>query len=219
MMRIDPAAEPTGFKECVHDKGAKWLAKPANNGKEPSDYYWNRAKLPNGNTCRQELYDAYHGICAYSLFRIPDGASFHVDHFRPKADPQYRQYAYDWDNYRLAGSAWNQRKKMSIIPDPFKIARDVCQLSFPDCTICYDQNSADYPLMKQTVECLGLDRGKTPKNRKIAFERYMDGKIDVEVLAEDTPFVAYEMLRQGYIKAVDQQRCQDALHGLGFSWV
>lgn len=217
MMRVDQAPEPLGFKDAIHKKGMAWLRRNPN--KDPSSYYWERAKLPNGLTCREALHKGYHGICAYSMIRIFDGQSYHVDHFHPKGVARYRKEAYNWGNYRLAGSAWNQRKNARDVQDPFTVPIDACVLRLADGEISYDKKISGWENCQKTIEALGLNEGATRESRKDAYEDYKSLDMGVKRLARDYPFVAYEMLRQNQLKAEDRQPCVDKLHELGFSWV
>ena len=94
---------------------------------------------------KNALLEMSHGKCWYS--EAPDAVSdWHVDHFRPKsrsldADrtiyPGYDWLAFDWRNYRIAGSYPNSPHKddsgdtrgkwdyFPLVPGTFRASRDV----------------------------------------------------------------------------------------------
>lgn len=219
MMRIKKARAPWGFKKAIHDPGMAWLKQNPN--KRPDDKFWLKIMLPGGHTCRDALFVAYHGICAYSLAVITND-SYQVDHFHPES--LFRNEAYDWANYRLAASAYNQRKNARTdLQDPFSVPIDACTLRLSTGEISYDKSIAGWELCKKTVEALGLNKGSVRETRKKVYHRYghntCHSKELVENLTEDYPFVAYEMLRKGEIESKYRQPCIDKLHALGFVWV
>lgn len=114
MIRVEPANEPEDFDEKVRQPGNKWLEANPSKGKELPTYW---------RAVHDEFYAAYDGYCAYTTFRLPTSEHGVVDHFMPKGS--YRELAYEWSNYRLAGYHVNSKKSDSCdVLDPFQLPED-----------------------------------------------------------------------------------------------
>lgn len=109
MRKIEQAPEPEGFDEKVRQPGMEFLATHPK-GTKPKDYW---------KECKDDLYDAYAGYCAYTTFRITPRSDAVVDHFLPKAGKEGRGQIYEWSNYRLSSFYVNCVKNEGVgIIDP-----------------------------------------------------------------------------------------------------
>lgn len=221
MMRVDQAPMPKGFVDLVCRPGKQWLKD--NPSATPVKSLWLEPVFSNGMDARHLLADSYHHVCSYSLFRVRE--SYDVDHYLPKGDSAYRNLAYCWYNYRLADSHLNVWKRKQKVPDPFTLPINACQLDFCDgVRIVVTKGTRNASVIDNAINnVMHLNEGSYIDNRRVAFSRYCASdpklKIGIIPLAEDYPFVAYEMLRQGYLEEDDRQACIDVLCRIGFSWV
>lgn len=116
MIKIKPAEEPSDFEERVRKPGLDYLAVHPGKGPKP---LW--------NNCRNDLYNAYGGYCAYTTFRINSRLDAVVDHFLPKSS--HVDKVYEWSNFRLSSFHVNSVKKDSEnIVDPFKLPENAFHL-------------------------------------------------------------------------------------------
>ena len=145
----------------------------------------------------------YHQICAYSCFRIHEvTGAVSVDHFAPKSRAWDR--VYEWNNYRLACSRLNARKRdFSDILDPFEVEDGWFQLELVGFQIIPnpDLNRALRQRVQQTIDRLGLNDFR---NRRTAdAEDYWNRDVSLRILRRESPFVAKELERQGRLNAED----------------
>lgn len=156
-----------------------------------------------------DLMEKYHQICAYSCFRIHSvtGARS-VDHFAAKSHDW--RHVYEWSNYRLCCARLNSRKNiLGSLVDPFKMQPGWFRLELlgfqvhPDRTL----SKAMQARIQRTIDRLGLNDFRHDRVRDA--ERYWDhGRdpnegISLAVLKEESPFVAFELYRQGRLNAGD----------------
>jgi len=222
MMRVDSVPAPRKFEEHVAAKGRKWLKGHPSSCRLPD--YWNTEKLEGDELCKDALCRLYHGICAYSLFRILPKDDSQVDHFLPQS--RHRDLAYDWDNFRLASSKRNGLKGERVVADPFKIPPGACHLN-DKCEIVVNKaklTDDEVKLLENTITLLRLN-GDCTQDRQNARKAYFQidqrfPQLNMAMLAADYPFVAYEILRQGLCRNTDDEDvCRNTLHSIGFSWV
>ena len=96
MIRIARKAEPSDFDAKVRRPGLSYL-KGLAAGEKPNwsgHSYWRKAK--------EDMINAYKGICAYACCEITPSGSAEIDHFQPKS--RYWQEAYEWENFRLCSA-------------------------------------------------------------------------------------------------------------------
>lgn len=218
MLRIDEAPEPASFHDKVEIPGNAWLtAHPTRQADEKMPDYW--------RACSGELFDAYHEICAFTLMRIKKMHGKEMDHFRPKS--RYPKLAYKWANFRLVAPRINKKKWAHLLADPFKIPKDAFYIDFSDGRIQVNPRWRNSPvvgkLLQKTIDQLALNDEGLPESRKEAYEDYMNSdpqyNLGICVLVRESPFVAYEMLRQGDLKVEDCEVCRNQLRVMGFSWI
>jgi hypothetical protein len=217
MIRVTPAVEPASFDERVRVPGLRAIAEMA--GERPRRTGGRRFKKiashrediradefpPYWTEALDDLMVAYDRICAYSCFRIhPVTGSRSVDHMAPKSRSWDR--VYEWTNYRLASSLLNARKRdFSDVLDPFTIIDGWFQLELAGFQVEPAPHLED-PIrtqVKQTIDRLGLDGFLFRSARKRDAENYWFREVSLSVLTEESPFVAWELRRQGRLNAGD----------------
>jgi uncharacterized protein (TIGR02646 family) len=205
MIPVAAQPEPALFDASVRQPGKRWLIKNKVSITQPPPAKTNLS--PYWRACLDDLHTSYAGVCAYLCVfveRTVGGTS--VDHFVAKSKAAGR--AYEWDNYRLACSTMNARKRdYDTVLDPFTLAANTFHLElvtgriYPNPTL---------PKMTQTraektIGRLGLDDGGC---REIRARRYSDyiairgasPNLACEAhLKRYTPFVWYEAHRQGVL--------------------
>ena len=150
-------------------------------------------------SCLDDLYDAYHGICAYYCFRIERANHPQVDHFVAKRD-RGEALAYAWSNYRLACAYANTCKNESPdVLDPASIEDGWFQL---DAVTLHVEADPELPAelrrsVEDTIRRLKLREGRALDVRRHAMEHFRTGRANLDFLAMDHPFLAKELTRQG----------------------
>ena len=144
-----------------------------------------------------DLHEAYNRICAYSCFYLTQQGS--VDHFLPKK--HYPQFAYEWDNYRLAAPRINNYKGDSIgLIDPFIVQNGWFILEFPSCFVKAGDGLSN-PMtarINKTINTLRLnDDDYLVQVRCDIMLDFADRKISLSFLESKYPFLASEIVRQG----------------------
>ncbi|NVJ03349.1 hypothetical protein HV824_35365 [Myxococcus sp. AM009] len=164
--------------------------------------YWTRA-LP-------VLHAAYGGICAYACFYIEPLCGPTVDHFVAMVSTEHRQ-AYEWDNYRLACSRMNARKReFANVLDPCMVEDGWFVLNLgtfkvePAVGLAPEVEAR----VRETIERLGLDSREYQHMCRRYFDSYWSPAVAHQPvplwsLERDAPFLAREMRRQGRIRDAD----------------
>lgn len=199
MIPVMMQPEPASFDANVRQKGLDHLKRKGFKMDQPLPP---RAEIePYWRDCLTDLHQAYGGICAYlGIFfeRVMGGAS--VDHFVAKS--ANAGLAYEWDNYRLACSTMNSRKRdYSDVLDPFSLASGLFRLELLTGHI--------YPapgllpetlrLVEQTIKRLGLDDPQCRELRARWYQEYLDHELPKDYLKAKSPFVWHEASRQGLL--------------------
>jgi len=142
---------------------------------------------------------AYKRICMYSCFRIhPATGSASIDHMVPKSRDWTQ--VYEWSNYRLASGTMNSRKNdLTTLIDPFDVKDGWFKLNLLSGEIHPGEATDADPVLKQQVQHV-ID---TLKLHEFNEERLKDiqdyeAGVPIDVLMRESPFVAMEILRQGY---------------------
>ena len=199
MIPVAAQPEPAAFDTQVRQKGLAHLARkglPLNQPlptKACIEPYW--------RACLTDLHQAYGGVCAYlGVFfeRVMGGGS--VDHFIAKS--ANAGLAYEWNNYRLACSTMNSRKReYSDVLDPFFLAPDLCRLQLSTGHIYPNADLPAVPmrLVQKTIERLGLDDSQCRELRARWYQDYLEHQLPPRYLKEKSPFVWYEANRQGLL--------------------
>jgi hypothetical protein len=215
MIRVTPAAEPASFHERVRAPGLRAVAEMV--GERPPRSAGRRFKVrasrredinsddfpPYWTEALDDLMVAYDRICAYSCFRIhPVTGSRSVDHMVAKS--RRWDMVYEWTNYRLACSLVNARKRdFEDVLDPFEIVDGWFQLELVGFQVKPATELKD-PIraqVRKTIDRLGLDEFRHWRARDA--ENYWRGEVSLNVLIEESPFVARELRRQGRLNAAD----------------
>jgi len=191
MIFIQEQPEPPNFDKMVRIPGKNFLASTPN----PDRSEWNKNNY--WKLVKQELWEAYKGICAYSCHWIPPIGAESVDHFVPRTKAP--ALAYEWSNYRLAASTFNSRKGSHSIVDPFRIHGDWFVLVFPAMLVKPNQtlSISTKKKVQYTIDILKLNEETLIRLRLEYLLQYCDGNISFDYLKQKSPFIAYELERQG----------------------
>jgi hypothetical protein len=199
MIHVNAQPEPAAFNTEVRLKGLAHLNK--------KDYQLDQPLPPNADiepywrACLTDLHNSYGGVCAYLCVffeRVMGGGS--VDHFIAKSTNA--GLAYEWENYRLACSTMNSRKReYSDVLDPFVLAPDLFRLQLSTGHIYPNPrlNALPMRLVEETIERLGLDDPQCRELRARWYQDYLEHALPSVYLKSKAPFVWYEANRQGLL--------------------
>lgn len=217
MIPVAKAKKPSSFDEKVRRPGLRAIAElagkpspfPRKAGKRLRKIARREQDIPPDKlpaywtVCLDDLMAAYQETCAYACFRIhPVTGARSADHFAPKSR-SWRQ-VYEWSNYRLCCSRMNARKNdFGRVLDPFKIQPGWFQLELVGFQIIPDLRlpAVTRKRIEQTIDRLGLNDFR--RDREKDAERYWSKGCSLRVLREESPFVAYELHRQGRLTPGD----------------
>lgn len=199
MIHVEPQPEPADFESKVRRKGLAYLRRkkiafdrPLPTGIEMKPYW---------RDCLDDLHAKYRGICAYlSVFieRVTGSAS--IDHFVAKS--KCPDLIYEWSNYRLACSVMNSRKRQyEDVLDPFEIEDGWFRLEpvsgriYPNPELGDSEKTA----VQRTIDRLGLDDSGNRELRARHVYEYCTGGCNSEFLRRYSPFVYFEVVRNGLL--------------------
>ena len=190
MIPVQPKPEYPAFHTDVRVPGISFLRTNPNPSSRDfrAHRYWSRAK--------RELHDAYLR-CAYTSRRLW-GDDVSVDHFLPKA--KYPQFAYEWDNYRLAQPKLNGNKADSEeVLDPFQVRTGWFVLDCPSCLVFPGDNLNDGTRqgVDSTIRVLKLNSYELSNERFRWLAGFAQNQIPFDYLEREDPFLATEIKRQG----------------------
>lgn len=196
MIFVQEQPEPPNFNKIVRIPGKAFLASTPN----PNRSDWNRNNY--WKLVKQELWEAYKGVCAYSCHWIPPIGAESVDHFVPRTKAP--ALAYEWSNYRLAASTFNSRKGSHSIVDPFRIQGDWFVLVFPAMLVKPNQTLpiGTRKKVQDTIDILKLNEEMLIRCRLEYLLQYCDGNISFGYLKQKAPFIAYELERQNLTERI-----------------
>lgn len=200
MIYVTPQPEPQDFDRKVRQKGLAWLRKEgidlnaALPKRKELPAYW-REEL-------DELYAAYGNCCAYlAVFFERTTGEGTVDHFVPKS--LRPDLAYEWNNYRLACSRMNSRKRdFSDVLDPFEVKNGWFRLEVVSGRIFPDPHLSDRlrQQVQETIDRLGLDDPDNREMRAKHYQDYCEREVTASYLRKHSPFVWMEAKRQGLLE-------------------
>lgn len=101
MIRVERTAKPV----VLAKKQAEWtqallMAETEAEKRQAESKYRHR-------DIKAALVAMFHGKCAYCESRITHIDYGHIEHFRPKSKPQFRQLTFEWDNLLLSCAVCN----------------------------------------------------------------------------------------------------------------
>ncbi|MBX7223698.1 MAG: hypothetical protein K1Y36_27535 [Blastocatellia bacterium] len=188
MIPIQPQPEPAEFDQKVRKPGLAFLeGTPRPTQKDWSSHdYWGRIKA--------DLMTAYREVCAYSAIRVRSIEASDIDHFQPKS--LHPKLAYEWSNFRFARKRTNSKKGVKTILDPFHIEPDWFVLDFTTFMVYPNQNLPDdlKQQIQETIGNLGLNERDYVDVREEIFNDFSGNPVRLQ---KESPFIAYEMVRQG----------------------
>ncbi|WP_426155687.1 hypothetical protein [Pseudomonas sp. TSRC2-2] len=198
MIPVQLKPEPATFDARVRVRGLAYLKKNGfalhlglPSGTEPPSYW--RESL-------DDLHAAYGGVCAYLGIYFERVSGLSVDHYIAKSTNA--QGIYEWDNYRLACSTLNSRKRdYSTVLDPCYLASDLFRLQLSSGHIYPKPGLAAAPtrVIEQTIERLGLDDATCREMRARRFQEYIQYNLPQDYLKMMSPFIWAEANRQGLL--------------------
>lgn len=179
MIRVERMPEPPHFDVRTRQPGTTWLSENATG--RPTDL-WSQF-LP-------ELAHAFANRCGYRAMWDADGT---VDHYL--SCKNYRNLAYEWNNYRFASGSVNSSKRNldDHVLDPFEVGDEWFEVIFPSFQLVLTNTvPADIRAKAQfTLERLRLRNGhKVRRARRLYYEHYRDGKLTLAGLRTFAPQVA-----------------------------
>lgn len=195
MIPVKPQPEPATFDAFVRAPGRAFLnvcPKPTSS-QYKTKRFW--------RVCLRDLRIVYSGICAYTASWIPNDCT--VDHFLPAT--KYPELAYEWTNYRLAGTRVNQFKGDRVgLLDPFSIQVGWFVL---DCASFYVHpglglGSALVGQIHHTITSLDLNCDSLVEMRFEIIREYSQGNITLDFLAARYPFIGAELQRQNLVHVI-----------------
>ena len=133
--------------------------------------------------------------------RVRQPGARSVDHFAAKSHAWSR--AYEWSNYRLCCSRLNARKHTASVLDPFLVKPGWFQLELVAFQVHPDRRLPK-PLqarIQRTIDRLRLNDFRD--DRAEDAEDYWSGGVVLRILKRESPFVAYELMRQGRLNPGD----------------
>ncbi len=215
MIRVTLAEEPAEFHMKVRVPGLRAIAEMVGERPLPSSGI-KRAKKANHREeiasknfptywreVLDELMDRYDRICAYSCFRIhPVTGGRSVDHMIAKS--KRWDCVYEWSNYRLASARLNSRKRdFEDVLDPFEINDNWFCLELVGFQVIpsAELDTRTSVQVRDTIDRLGLNDFRQDRERDA--ENYWQKKVSLCMLAEESPFVARELRRQGRLNLGD----------------
>jgi len=217
VIHVSPANKPADFDAKVRQPGLRAIAEmvgkpppyPRTSGKRHKKIATREACIPADafpaywTEALDELMAAYNETCAYSCFRIhPVTGARSADHFAPKS--RGWRHVYEWLNYRLCCSRMNARKNdFGGVLDPFQIKLGWFQLELLGFQVVPDHSLPKKIREKVqiTIDRLGLNDFRHDREKDA--ERYWHSGYSLQVLREESPFVAYELHRQGRLNTGD----------------
>ena len=110
--------------------------------------------------------------------------------------------AYEWDNYRLACSTMNSRKRdYNDVLDPFLLAPDLFRLQLSTGHIYANPtlDAAPMRIVEETIERLGLDDPQCREMRARWYQDYLEHQLPADYLKNKAPFIWVEANRQGLL--------------------
>lgn len=216
MIRVQPAEAPPSFEAKVRIPGLRALAEqvgeppptPRTGGRPFKKIAARREDIPPKKLrdywtrALDDLMERYDYVCAYACFRIhPVTGARSVDHMAPKSRAWDR--VYEWSNYRLACSLLNARKRdFGDVLDPFEIGDDWFELEFFGFQVLprADLDDSVRAQVNATIRRLGLNDDAFLRARERDVLNYQGGRVSLEVLREESPFVARQLERQGRLR-------------------
>lgn len=201
MIPVRPAPEPPDFDAKVRQPGLIALAEART---DPLPPYW--------TTCLDDLWRAYHGVCAYLAVRIAPGTGARsTDHAAPKS--KHPALAYEWSNYRLVCALMNSRKQaFEDVLDPFEVEPGWFRLELSSLEVLPGEGLSDdvTEAVQKTIRRLKLNDAECVAARDEHYDRYLQRRMDFDTLRRWSPFVALELARQGLRAVIDAQPLDDA---------
>ncbi|MCW8139643.1 MAG: hypothetical protein KIT58_12165 [Planctomycetota bacterium] len=196
---LSAIAELVGEPPTIRRKGPRRKKVASRRTAIPADAFppfWRRAT--------KDLLASYGRVCAYACLYIwPMTGSATVDHWAPKSRRWDR--VYEWENYRLACSLINSRKReYGDVIDPFEVTDGMFALDLVSLSAYPGPRAGKRRAkVRTTIKRLGLDSAEYARELEEYFNAYMDGHLDLAQIERRAPFLAGELRRQGKLRVGD----------------
>jgi len=208
VIHVEPVPKPDTFDEHVGKPG-KAIVERLQKKYERFDgiprneinKLWKEKRRTDGNSVLDDLFDAYGGMCAYLAMYMERTAKCSVDHFVPISRDCRR--AYDWSNYRLCDKQVNAKKADLDVVDPFGRIEGWFQLNLETFRVERGPKADECPQDRMERTLSILNQGKCVRMRGTYVTMYKKGKLELEDLQENAPFIAAEIRRQSNINEGD----------------
>jgi uncharacterized protein (TIGR02646 family) len=197
MIPVILQSEPPDFDTKVRKKGHNWLRskKIALNAVPPKRIkfrnFWTHSNI--------QLWHAYSGICAYlAIYFEWDTGAASTDHFVAKS--KNAGDAYEWNNYRLSCLGANRNKnKFDDVMDPIGLPPHTFFINFSSGEILPNPqlSTQDTILAHKTIRRIKLNSPTLKAMRANHYNNYLMGDCSLRFLAQKSPFVHAEIIRQG----------------------
>ncbi len=197
---LSAISELVGENPAIRRKGRKGKLVAARREELKPDHFptlWRK--------CIPHLMKAYNQICAYTcmyIYNVTGSAT--VDHWIPKSQAWNR--VYEWDNYRLACSKLNARKRRLFcnVLDPLEIKDGMFALDLVSLEAIPGPNAGnDMDKVIATIKRLGLDHSEYKGDLEEYYHLYRDEEISLAFLERHAPFLAVELRRQNKLLGKD----------------
>ena len=190
MIRVALVPEPPDFDERARQPGKAWLAENSGTTNRPRDYW---------SPFREVLADGCQHRCAYTAMYTSDGT---IDHYR--SCKTHLELAYEWLNYRYAGSWANSLKRDREVLDPHEVGDDWFEILLPSLQlVATDKVPLQYRgVVEQTLRILRLKHDeRLLKLRRRWLEMYERKELSIDGLRKVAPLIAAAVEKEDIVKA------------------
>lgn len=150
MIKVQRTSKP----KVLEDKAADWTSKlMAASTRKEKKAAENRYRH---NSIKVALKNMFHDKCAYCESKISHIDYGHIDHYKPKNNPAYRNLTFDWDNFLLSCAICNGAQYKGT---KFPLEEDGGPLVNP----CEDDPSDHFDFVYDSIAKLASVVGKTER--------------------------------------------------------
>lgn len=107
MIRVRRGEPPVGFAERSQGWRERFDADRVENPQLRISVFWTRVR-PQMTREAAQLYNDFHGKCAYCESKIGHVSPAHIEHYRPKA--RFPERVFSWENWLLSCGRCNDKK-------------------------------------------------------------------------------------------------------------
>lgn len=143
--------------------------------------------------------------CGYTATYLENGS---VDHYISSASKSGRaneKLLYKWSNFRYSAPWFNSARKLTPVPDPYRVGPDWFVLSLPDLQLAPTQHvpQAELPKVTNALRWLRND-DRVMRSRRTYFAMYRAGDINLAGLDRFAPMLAAALRADPkYLRVID----------------